>query len=491
MPDGFFIRYGDNLFHKRIFIAMRYARLMFIDTTRYSESSSMIPLQLITTGQWQNWYEAQPEATRAWLDAKAAQGKPGLVELLPDSSGRPRSAVAVVDDTPNCWSIGNLPNRLPHGHYQLERGSWSDKLLQDVVLGWHLGSYRYHYTPPSTEEKLPILHPPEGLDMHEPLALRDAIYQARDLINSPPNAMMPEHLAEAVRNVAKRHKASFKEIKGERRLKKSYPAVWTVGRASAHEPRVLRLDWGKKTNPHLALIGKGVCFDSGGLDIKPSSAMKLMKKDMGGAAIALAVARMIMANQLPIRLTLMIAAVENAVSGNAYRTSDVIHTRKGLTVEVGNTDAEGRLILCDLLAEADDEHPDYIVDIATLTGAARIAVGTDLPALFCNHDSMAESMIHHGQQTHDPMWRLPLWGDYRSKLKSQVADLSSTGDDRYAGAILAALFLEHFISPDQPWAHLDLMAWNLANRPGRPQGGEAMAARALYDWAKSAFQRQI
>ncbi|HSD33778.1 MAG TPA: leucyl aminopeptidase family protein, partial [Alphaproteobacteria bacterium] len=260
---------------------------------------------------------------------------------------------------------------------------------------------------------------------------------------------------------------------------KNFPLVHAVGRASSRAPRLVDMRWGRK-GPEVVLVGKGVCFDSGGLDLKPASAMKLMKKDMGGAAHVLGLAQMIMAAQLPVRLRLLIPAVENSISANAFRPLDVLRTRKGLTVEVGNTDAEGRLILCDALAEADRESPDLLIDCATLTGAARVALGPDLPALFSNHDATAEALLRHGLAERDPLWRLPLFKPYRRGLDSKTADLNNIWDSPFAGAIVAALFLQEFVSASTPWAHLDLMAWNSTSRPGRPEGGEAMALRALY-----------
>ena len=275
------------------------------------------------------------------------------------------------------------------------------------------------------------------------------------------------------------HGASVSTIVGEALLTQNYPAIHAVGRASDRAPRLIDLRWGR-TGPKITLVGKGVCFDSGGLDIKSASNMKLMKKDMGGAAHVLGLAQMIMAAQLPVRLRLLIPAVENSIAGNAFRPLDVLRTRKGLTVEVGNTDAEGRLILCDALAEADREGADLLIDCATLTGAARVALGPELPALFSNHDPTAEALIGHGLEERDPLWRLPLYKPYRRGLDSKVADLNNLWDSPFAGAITAALFLQEFVSAGTPWVHIDMMAWNSTARPGRPEGGEAMALRALY-----------
>ena len=264
-----------------------------------------------------------------------------------------------------------------------------------------------------------------------------------------------------------------------------------MGRASTQAPRLIDLRWGDEKNPKLTLVGKGVCFDSGGLNLKPTSGMKLMKKDMGGGAHALGLARMVMGAGLPVRLRLLVPAVENSVAGNAMRPLDIIETRKGLSIEIGNTDAEGRVILADALAEADSENPSLLIDMATLTGAARVALGTELPALFCNHDDWAESLLQHGKEADDPLWRLPLWKGYRKQLESPLADLTNAPEGGFGGAITAALFLEEFISSSTRWAHLDLMAWNGKSSPGRPEGGEALGIRAIFDTIKNEFDADM
>ncbi len=307
----------------------------------------------------------------------------------------------------------------------------------------------------------------------------EAIGLVRDLVNTPAADMGPAQLAEAARDLAKRHRGKCTVLVGDTLLKRNYPAVHAVGRAAAEEPRLIDLRWGSK-GPKVTLVGKGVCFDSGGLDLKPAAGMKLMKKDMGCAAHVLGLASLIMAEKLPLQLRVLVPAVENAVSGNAFRPLDVLQTRKGLTVEVGNTDAEGRLVLCDALAEADSEKPDLLIDFATLTGAARVALGPDLPAMFCNDDKLAGLILRHGAVEGDPVWRLPLHKGYRPGLESKVADLNNISNSPYGGAITAALFLENFVSPGTRWAHFDIMAWNVATRPGRPEGGEAMGLRAVY-----------
>ena len=324
-------------------------------------------------------------------------------------------------------------------------------------------------------------------DKAEVNRLARGIAITRDLFNLPANDLGPQDLADAAKKIARTHKASITVIKGKDLLTKNYPSIHAVGRASSRPPCLIDLRWGKTSSPKITLVGKGVCFDSGGLDIKPASGMLNMKKDMGGAAQVLGLAHMIMDSGLSVRLRVLIPAVENAISGDAFRPRDVLQTRKGLTVEVGNTDAEGRLILSDALTEASKEKPEMVIDFATLTGAARVAVGTDLPALFCNNDDLAKKIMDYGLKNNDPVWRLPLWAGYKHLIESNVADLSSTGSTPFGGAITAALFLENFIETDTPWAHIDLMAYNTKARPGRPEGGEAQAIRGIYAMLKDQF----
>jgi leucyl aminopeptidase len=292
--------------------------------------------------------------------------------------------------------------------------------------------------------------------------------------------MGPAELAAAAQELAKTHKAKIKVVVGDDLLKQNFPMIHAVGRASVRAPRLIDLTWGKESDPKVTLVGKGVCFDTGGLDLKPAAGMLNMKKDMGGAATMMAVASMVMACNLPVRLRLLVPAVENSVSGNAFRPLDVVPTRKGISVEIGNTDAEGRLILCDALHEGASEKPTMMVDCATLTGAARVSLGTDLPALFCNNDELANGLLASGEEVTDPMWRMPLYRPYRRLLDSKVADINNVSGGTFGGAITAALYLQEFVPDEVPWAHFDMMAWNNAPRPGRPEGGEAQAARAIF-----------
>ena len=323
-------------------------------------------------------------------------------------------------------------------------------------------------------------------------SLRDrvrAIALVRDLVNMPATDMMPEHLDAAAKELAAEFGATHRSVVGDALLAERFPTIHAVGRASACAPRLIELGWGDPSHPEVVLIGKGVCFDSGGLDIKTADGMRYMKKDMGGAAHVLGIARLVMAEPLPVRLRVLIPAVENAISGNAFRPGDIIRTRKGLTVEVDNTDAEGRLVLCDAIALACERKPALIVDFATLTGAARSALGTDLPAMFCNDDKVAERLLDTSARVADPVWRMPLHQPYRKMLESRAADMLNSGRSPYAGAITAALFLESFVGSDVPWVHFDLMAWNVAASPGRPEGGEAMGLRAVHAYLTERFAK--
>ena len=437
------------------------------------------------------WLEAEDAKVRAWVRAAGFRAEPGSSLLLPAEDGTlARVLVGVeprVEGAPaDPLSFGGLPYGLPEGLYGVDAAG-DAALGAAAALGWALGAYRFTRYRPAERAPARLVWP-EGCDRAALAATADAIALVRDLINTPADDMGPGELAIAAEQLAAEFEAQVSVIVGDDLIVHNYPAVHTVGRASQRPPRLIDLRWGDKAAPKVTVIGKGVCFDSGGLDIKPSAAMLLMKKDMGGAAHALGLARMIMATALPVRLRVLIPAVDNAISGNAFRPLDVIRTRRGTTVEVGNTDAEGRLILADALHEADDEEPALIVDFATLTGAARVALGVELPAMFCNDEATAAALLDAAGQVVDPLWRLPLWQPYLRSLRSSIADLSSTGDSQFGGAITAALFLEHFLARRSPWVHLDLYAWNAADRPGRPKGGEAMGLRAVYALIERRFR---
>ena len=441
-------------------------------------SRKTTPIILLTDKELAAWLKHQPPRTVSWLKAHDFKAGAGSFCVIPDAAGKVMSVVAGISSPPSLWDAAGLQGQLPTGIYHFE---WEGALAYHewLALGWKLGSYRFtRYKKAKKSPAQLMLH--AKADAAKIARYASAIFMARDLINTTAEDMGPEQLATAISTVGKKHGAKVKQIVGNDLLKKNYPAIHTVGRASPRAPRLVDLVWGNPKHPKITLVGKGVCFDTGGLDLKSSGNMYLMKKDMGGAACALAVADMVMSAKLPVRLRLLVPAVENSVSGNAYRPSDVIRMRNGLTVEVGNTDAEGRLILADALAEASTEKPSLLVDFSTLTGAARTAVGTEISALFTNSNALAGGLAKAGDDMEDPMWRLPLHAGYSKMLDSSIADLNSAPGSAYAGAITAALFLQRFVGDKIDWAHLDFMAWNLSSKAGRPEGGEAMTVRAVY-----------
>jgi leucyl aminopeptidase len=420
----------------------------------------------------------------AFAAAWGFAGREGELLALPDGRGKIRAWLLGLGDGRDALALARFSEKLPPGTYRL--GEVPDFCgSANAVLAWLLGTYEFGRYKSARRGGAKLLLP-EGVDGAELTRIADSIFLARDLVNMPANDMGPAELEAAARALAARHRAKLTVTKGAP-LAKAYPLIAAVGRGSARAPRLIEMRWGRLSAPKVTLVGKGVCFDSGGYDLKPSSAMLTMKKDMGGAATVLAVAAMVMGAGLDIRLRLLIPAVENSVSGAAMRPGDVFKSRKGLTVEIGNTDAEGRLVLADALADADAEAPDLLIDIATLTGAARAATGMEVPPFFTDDETLAEALARAGRATHDPLWRLPLWRGYESTLASAVADLNNNPAYRYAGAITAALFLNRFVEKTQSWAHLDIPAWTDRPRPGRPLGGEANGARALYALLKARY----
>ncbi|PWK85877.1 leucyl aminopeptidase family protein [Fulvimonas soli] len=416
-------------------------------------------------------------AQRRWLDACGFEGAPGSFALLADAGGGLARVLLGVDAREPLAALAGLPCTLPAATYHLAaEGVALDARL--AALGWALGAYRFTRYRKAPRAPATLAVDAATLAAVRPLAEATAL--VRDLVNTPTEDMGPKQLADAVKQLGKAHKARVEEWVGDELLEANFPAIHAVGRASHRAPRLVKLEWGKASHPRLAIVGKGVCFDTGGLDLKGADFMRNMKKDMGGAAHAIALAALVMQARLPVRLTLLVPAVENAVAANAMRPGEVLATRAGFTVEVDNTDAEGRLILGDALAYAAEQKPDLILDLATLTGAARVALGPDLPALFANDDALAEAALAAGRDEADPLWRLPLWRPYRKLFESAVADFANGGPSRHAGAIVAALYLERFVPEGTPWLHLDTYAWNDADRPGRPRGGEAQGLRALF-----------
>ena len=442
------------------------------------------PLAPVTRAGWSAYAKTLGARQRRWAESNGFAGQPGAFCLLPDAQGGTARAVCGIDAALPPFALGAFPYRLPTGDYRLDTDVLS---VHDAALGWALGSYRYaRYREPRAEPAR-LLLPRTALDEVAPTL--EAVTRVRDLVNTTAQDLGPAEVCAAVRDVAERFGAKCREWSGDGLLKAGFPTVHAVGRASPRAPRVIELSWGDPKHPLLALVGKGVCFDTGGLDLKSHDGMRWMKKDMGGAAHALSLAHLVMASNLPVRLLLVIPTVDNAVAGDALRPGDVIRTRGGITVEVDNTDAEGRLILCDALELAVEHKPDLLVDFATLTGAARVALGPDLPAVFANRDDVVDALLDAARAQHDPLWRLPLWQPYRAMLVSSVADTCNTGASRHAGAITAALYLQNFVPASVSWLHVDVYAWNDVDRAGRPRGGEAQSLRAFHAFLKRRYPR--
>jgi leucyl aminopeptidase len=447
---------------------------------------AVIPLRPLDAGAFERWKSQATPAQVRWAQNAGFTAAAGEVCALPDADGSLECTLFGVQDEGAITQLGALVGRLPPGVYRLA-SDWPRERRVLAALGWGLATYRFERYKAATKE-LPRLVLEDDIDA-EVRSLHTAQCLVRDLVNTPTEHMGPRELADAVTAQADAFDAECRSICGDDLLTRDFPAIHAVGRASNREPRLVELQWGDEEAPLVALVGKGVCFDTGGLDLKPASGMALMKKDMGGAAHALALARLVMEARLPVRLLLLIPAVENAVSGNAYRPGDIIATRKGLHVEIGNTDAEGRVILSDALAYACEHDPDLVVDFATLTGAARVALGADLPPLFSNREDVAQAIQQAGGEVEDPLWTLPLYRPYRKLIESPIADINNAGKSSFAGCITAALFLEHFVSDETPWVHIDTFAWNESDRPARPQGGEALGLRAVFRYLQQRYGR--
>ena len=436
-----------------------------------------VPIWFVTAKNYPEVRERLATGARAFADAAGFKPKPGQYLALPgqDGLGGILFGLEAASEPKDPFLPGRLAQQLPDGVYRFGNDPHDARL---AALAFALGSYRFtryrKAEPPGAK-----LDPPQSVDREDLERIVEAVTLARDLINTPANDMGPGELETAAGNLAARHGADLRVILGSDLLTGNFPLIYAVGRASERAPRLIDVKWGDEAHPRVTLVGKGVCFDTGGLDIKPESSMLNMKKDMGGAATALSLAHMIMARNLKVRLRVLIPAVENAISGSAFRPRDIYTSRKGITVEIGNTDAEGRLVLADALALADEDEPALIADFATLTGAARVALGPELPAFFTDDDELADALTNHAAAENDPLWRLPLWRPYEAMLESKVADINNVGSGGQAGAITAALFMRRFVTA-KSWLHFDLFAWTPAAKPGRPEGGECQAARALY-----------
>jgi leucyl aminopeptidase len=442
--------------------------------------AAAIPILFATKTTWDAIAKELSEPARQFAAANDFTAKPGKCLTLPGPDGKIAQVVFGLEDesskSRDLFRPGALPGLLPPGVYRFANAPHDLRL---ATLAFALGTYRFGRYRKNDAPNVRLV-PSEGIDAADIARMAEAAALARDLINTPSNDMGPEELAQAAQALATRFGASFNCIVGDDLLQQNFPLIHAVGMASTRAPRLIDLSWGDPSHTKVTLVGKGVCFDTGGLDLKPSSGMLIMKKDMGGAANVLALAQMVMDAKLKVRLRVLIPAVENAVAGNAFRPLDIFKSRKGPTVEIGNTDAEGRLVLADALALADEEKPDLLVDLGTLTGAARVALGPDLPPFYTNDDDLADAVAAHARSENDPLWRLPLWPPYDSWLDSKVADINNAPSGGFAGSITCALFLQRFVTDAKSWLHVDIYGWTPSAKPGRPEGGECQAARAIY-----------
>ncbi|HWU01371.1 MAG TPA: leucyl aminopeptidase family protein [Novosphingobium sp.] len=459
------------------------------DLVQPDREQSAVPIHLVEKAGFEDWLLERPAAQRAALVGQKFRGDAGAHAIVPADGPDGWAVVAGVARLAELgsWCLGRLAEALPAGTYRLAPAA--PCRAEKALIGWVLGQYRFdRYRSENGNEGPRVLLTREVRALVPALSEAGAVTLVRDLVNTPAEDMGPADLEREVERLAKTHRAALRIVRGEA-LEHEFPMVHMVGRAAArsHAPRMIELEWGDPAFPRIAIVGKGVCFDTGGLDIKPSSAMLLMKKDMGGAAHAIALARLIMEAGLKVRLHLLVPAVENAVAGNAFRPGDVLRSRAGISVEIGNTDAEGRLVLGDALARAGEERPELVIDFATLTGAARVALGPDLPALMTRRDETAAQLLAAGVAADDPVWRLPLYDGYRDYLKSDIADINNSPANGFAGASVAGLFLDRFVPEGVDWAHFDTFAWRPASRPGRPKGGDALGLRAAWGLLRARY----
>jgi len=446
-----------------------------------AQATPAIPITFATNATWDAISADLPAQAREFARANGFSAKTGAYLTLPTTKGEIAQVLFGLDNetgkSRDPFRPGQLPGLLPPGVYRFANVAPDDARL--AALAFALGSYRFgRYR--KTDAPEVRLVPPDGVDVTDIARIADAAALARDLINTPSNDMGPEELALAARALAQRFGADFNCVVGDDLARQNFPLIHAVGMASSRAPRLIDFTWGDPAHPKVTLVGKGVCFDNGGLDLKPSSSMLIMKKDMGGAANVLALAQMVMDARLKVRLRVLIPAVENAVAGNAFRPLDVFPSRKGLTVEIGNTDAEGRLVLADALALACEEKPDLLIDLGTLTGAARVALGPDLPPFYTDDENLALALSACAKRENDPLWRLPLWPPYDSWLDSKVANVNNAPSGTFAGSITCALFLQRFVEAATSWLHVDIYGWTPSAKPARPEGGECQAARAIY-----------
>jgi leucyl aminopeptidase len=443
-------------------------------------NASVIPITFATKSSWEQIRAALPAPAAQFATASGYAGKPGAALVLPNADGGIAGVLFGIEDdsakSRDLFRPGALPGLLPPGTYRFANSPHDARL---AALAFALGAYRFGRYRKAEAPDVKLVAP-DGVDAADITRMADAAMLARDLINTPSNDMGPAELQLAAKQLADRHGARFTCIEGDDLLARNFPLIHAVGMASTRAPRLIDFSWGDPSHPKVTLVGKGVCFDTGGLDLKPSSGMLIMKKDMGGAANILALAQMVMDAKLKIRLRVLIPAVENAVAGNAFRPLDIFTSRKGITVEIGNTDAEGRLVLADALALADEEKPDLLIDMGTLTGAARVALGPDLPPFYTNDETLAADVARFATMENDPVWRMPLWPPYDSWLDSKVATINNAPGGAFAGSITCALFLQRFVEHAKSWLHFDIYGWTPSAKPARPEGGECQAARAVY-----------
>lgn len=450
----------------------------------HSTDATVVPLMPVHSEDYRVWLQNATQRSRQWLECSEFNGAAGTHCVVPTGEGTIKAVVFGANNDDHLAQLATLATSLPSGVYCLH-SDWPREQRLLAALGWGLAQYQFKRykkrTPSGARLKL------DDDIAEDATRLLAAQCLVRDLVNTPTEDMGPDQLVAALQAEADRFDAEVKVISGDDLLTENFPAIHAVGRAASRAPRLACLEWGSRSQPLLALVGKGVCFDTGGLNIKPGSGMVLMKKDMGGAAHVIALARLVMEYQLPVRLMVLVPAVENAIAGNAYRPGDVLATRKGLSVEIGNTDAEGRLVLADALALACESMPDLVLDFATLTGAARVAMGPDIPPLFSNRDELAAGLVDAGSRVADPLWRLPLHRPYLELISSEIADLNNSGKNSFAGCITAALFLEKFVDSGIDWAHIDTFAWNPTSKPGKPVGGEALGLRATFAYLQQRY----
>jgi len=452
-----------------------------IDSDAGREPRCLVPL---TADALAGWLESASPRTRRWVEAGDFEAEPGASVIVPDPDGDPSTVLVGYDPGAPLWTLAGLPGSLPPGRYSIE-GSFDASTMEAFATGWALGHYRFDRYKAGKRPECSLAVP--GALEHRLAIIRDALFRVRDLVNTPAADLGPAELAGVVTELAGCCGADVEVTEGDD-LAEQFPAIHAVGRAASRAPRLIRMEWGNPGHPSLALVGKGVIFDSGGLSIKPTSGMVLMKKDMGGAAHVIGLAELIMRLELPIHLRVYIPAVENAISGDAYRPSDIVTTRNGTTIEIGNTDAEGRVVLSDALTLAAEEEAERIIDFATLTGAARVALGEDVPPLYARDTAQARAIQDLSMAIEDPLWHMPLYRPYKQQIQPVIADLSNTGSTSQGGSLTAALFLDHFVPEGIDWMHLDIYAWNLGDRPGRPAGGEAQCLRTMLAWLESEYR---